>query len=267
MNFKRIYAIFLRQVYLIRGAATRSIQIFIWIIVDIVLWGFISEYLTGITGGGFNFMSVFLGAVLLWDFLSQVMQGTTMSFFEDVWARNFLNIFASPLKISEYITGLAATAVIRGLVSLAVMLLLATLVFGLSTLIYGASLALFLLILFLFGIALGIFGVSLVLRLGPAAEWFVWPIPAFLSPFVGVFYPLSVLPEWMQFIGRLLPPSYVFDGIRTVIAGGEVPGADLLYGIALALAFIVLAYLFFVMVYRRAVRTGLIARYSAENLG
>jgi ABC-2 type transport system permease protein len=231
-----------------------------------VLWGFISKYLTGFIGAGFSFVPVLLGAVLLWDFSIQVMQGISVSFFEDVWARNFLNVFASPLRISEYITGFVLTGIGRSLLALAVMISLATLIFGLSVFVYGAFLALFLLILFLFGIALGIIGISIVLRLGPAAEWLVWPIPALISPFVGVFYPLSTLPRWMQVVGRLLPPSYVFTGVRAIVSKGTFSESALFAGIALSIVYIVLAYGLFAMTYRSALRTGLIARYSAENL-
>ena len=104
------------------------------------------------------------------------------------------------------------------------MLVLATFSFGLSFFAYGILLVPFLLVLFLFGIAFGIFGSGLVLRFGPAAEWFIWPIPAMLSPFAGVFYPLSTLPWWMRAISRILPPSYVFEGIRAIVSGGAVSG-------------------------------------------
>lgn len=266
MSIKRIYAIFLRQMYLIRGTPTRLFQIFIWIVVDVVTWGFISSYLNGVAGPGFSFFSVLLGAVLLWDFLGQVMQGITMSFFEDVWSRNFLNVFASPLRIFEYITGFVLTSVGRSILALVVMLILAALAFGFSVFIYGASLALFIAILFLFGVALGIIGVSIVLRFGPPAEWFIWPIPALLSPFVGVFYPLSTLPQWMQHVGQALPPSYVFEGIRSIVSGGSFPASTLLWGILLSFVYIAIAYGIFMMVYRKAIRTGLIARYSAESV-
>jgi ABC-2 type transport system permease protein len=266
MSSQRIYAVFLRQWYLIRGNATRFLQMFIWITVDIVMWGFLSKYLGEISGSGFNFVSVFLGAILLWDFQTQIMQGVTMSFFEDVWSRNFLNIFASPMKISEYVTGFALASIFRGILALIVMLILASLIFGFSALVYGTSIAVFLLILFIFGIALGIVGVSIVLRLGPAAEWFIWPIPALLSPFVGVLYPLTILPQWMQYIGHALPPSYVFAGIRAIVNGGTFPGTQLFLGIVLSLVYLVIAYFILLAVYKKAIRSGLIARYSAETV-
>ena len=103
------------------------------------------------------------------------------------------------------------------------MLVLAHVAFGLSFFAYGVALAPFLLVLFLTGIALGVAGAALVLRLGPASEWFIWPIPMLVSPFAGVFYPLAILPGWMQAIAALLPPSYVFEGMRAVVAGEPAP--------------------------------------------
>jgi hypothetical protein len=140
------------------------------------------------------------------------------------------------------------------------------LVFGLSFFSYGLVLITFLLILFLFGIALGIFACALVLRLGPSAEWFVWPVPALLSPFAGVFYPLSTLPQWMQIISHMLPPAYVFESVRAIVSGRAFPEIYLIAGIGLDVLYILLAYLFFSRTYRYAVRTGLIARYSAESV-
>ena len=145
------------------------------------------------------------------------------------------------------------------------MLVLASAVFGLSFFAYGLALVPFLLILFMFGVALGICTCGMVLRLGPAAEWFVWPVPAIISPFAGVFYPISVLPHWMQFIAKLLPVSYVFEGLRTIVAGKALPGSDLVAGGCLCVLFLLLACWYFTRVHRRAVRTGLLARYTAES--
>lgn len=266
MSPGRAFAVVLRQFYLIRGSPSRVVPLFAWVAVDIVLWGFITRYLNEVSGSGMNFVPALLGAVLLWDFLTRVMQGVTMAFFEDVWSRNFLNVFATPLSIGEYLSGLVLSSILTSAIGLAVMLGVATLAFGLHVFAYGAMLLPFVFVLFLSGIALGIAGTAIVLRLGPAAEWFIWPIPAVLSPFVGVFYPLSVLPAWMRAIGRALPPSYVFEGMRAIVAGRAVPSTDLALGFALAALDIVLACWLFARVHRKAVQTGLIARYSAESV-
>jgi len=266
MRAGRAAAIFLRQLYLLRGSLARLLPLFAWITVDIILWGFITRYLDTVAAPGYNFVPALLGAVLLWDFFARVMHGVTTAFLEDVWARNFLNFFASPLKISEYLAGLVLSSVATSAVGLLVMLVLASAVFGLSFAAYGVLLVPFLLVLFLFGIALGVVGAAVVLRFGPASEWFVWPLPALVSPFAGVFYPLSTLPVWMRGVGLALPPSYVFEGMRAVVAGGAVSGGALGWGTLLALLYVLLACWLFVRVHRHVVRTGLLARYSAETI-
>ena len=266
MSFRPVAAIMLRYFYLLRGTPARWMPIFAWVAIDIILWGYISRYLNSVSASGFNFVPTLLGCVLLFDFFTRVMHGVAGVFLEDVWSRSFLNLFASPLTIRQYLLGMVLTSTLTSLVGLVVMFGLATLVFGFSFFSYGAALFPFLTILFLFGIALGVTTAGVVLRLGPSAEWFVWPVPAVVSPFVGVFYPLATLPGWMQGIGRLLPPSYVFEGVRTIIAGHPVPMTSLACGLLLAVIDVLLASWFFNRVYRHAVRTGILARYSAETV-
>jgi len=262
MSWSRIFVIVLRQFYLIRGSFSRMFPLFAWVAVDMILWGFLTRYLDSIASAGVNFVHALLGAVLLWDFFIRIMQGVTIAFFEDVWSRNFLNIFATPLLISEYVTGLVLSSILTSIIGLAVMLVIAVFVFKLSFLMYLP----FVFVLFLFGISLGIFGSALVLRLGPASEWFIWPLPALISPFVGVLYPIATLPKWMQNVSYFLPPSYVFEGLRTIVSGGQASFITLVWGGCLAFGYILLAYWFFTRVYRYALRSGLIARYSAESL-
>jgi len=267
MRLHPVLAIVLRQFYLMRGSPARLFPLVMWVAVDILLWGFITKYLESISAPGFNFVSTLLGAVLLWDFFGRVMMGVTTTFFEDVWSRNFLNIFATPLTIAEYVCGLVLTSVLTSLLALVMMIALAAAAFGLSFFSYGVMLVPFLLVLFLSGIALGIFGAAIVLRLGPASEWLIWPIPALISPFVGVFYPLATLPGWMQTVAQVLAPSYVFEGMRAIVSGADFPGTYLLWSAGLSALYILLAAVYFVRVYRYAVRTGLLARYSAESVG
>jgi ABC-2 type transport system permease protein len=104
-----------------------------------------------------------------------------------------------------------------------------------------------------------------VLKLGPASEWLLWPMPALISPFAAVFYPLSTLPQWMQWIAQALPPAYVFEGMRHLLHGGEFPTTLLIKGVGVAVMELLLAAYYYGRVYRHAVRTGLLARYSAES--
>lgn len=267
VSFNRVYAVVLRQYYLLRGSPVRVLPLVVWVAIDMILWGFMTRYLATIVPPGFRLVPAILGAVVMWDFFIRIMQGVTMAFFEDVWSRNFLNFFATPLTISEYVAGLVASSILTSSIGVAVMLVLAGVIFGLSFAVYGVMLVPFFLFLFLFGIAFGIFACTLMLRFGPAAEWLIWPIPAMIAPFVGVFYPLKVLPAWMQAVGHILPPSYIFESMRSIVAGGNIPAADMVKSGLLVVVYLLVACWCFQRTYRHAVRTGLIARYSAENLG
>ncbi|MDD5439487.1 MAG: ABC transporter permease, partial [Candidatus Omnitrophica bacterium] len=163
MSITRTLTIVLRQVYLIRGSFSRVFPLFAWAAVDMILWGFLTRYLNTVSSPGFNFVPVLLGAVLLWDFFIRIMQGVTMAFFEDVWSRNFLNIFSTPLSVAEYVAGLVISSIMTSMVGLAAMVVIAVVLFKLSFAVYGLTLIAFLCILFLFGISLGIFGSALVL--------------------------------------------------------------------------------------------------------
>lgn len=242
------------------------LSLFVWVTIDMVLWGFMSRYLNSLVTPRFNFVPALLGAVLLWDFFGRVMFGVTMAFLEDVWSRNFLNLFATPMSVTEYVVGLVVSSIGTTSVGLTVMVLLASAVFGLSFFSYGVALVPFLLVLFLFGIAMGVLASSIVLRFGPAAEWFIWPLPALISPFVGVFYPLATLPKWMQAVAHVVPPSYVFENVRGIVHGAGASWTGLAISALLALGYIALAGFILARVFRYAVRTGLIARYSAESV-
>jgi ABC-2 type transport system permease protein len=265
VTLRPIAGIVLRQIYLLRGSPVRVFPMVTWVAIDIVLWGFITRYLNSVSGSGVNFVPTLLGGVLLWDFCTRIMQGVSTAFLEDVWSRNFLNLFASPLSISEYIAGLVITSVMTSGLGVVVMLVIATGVFHLQFFSLGVPLVAFLMVLFVFGITLGIFASAIVLKLGPASEWLLWPMPALLSPFAAVFYPLSTLPHWMQWVAHALPPAYVFEGMRSLLHGGGFPAALLMQGVAIAATELLLAAYYYGRVYRHAVRTGLLARYSAES--
>ena len=266
MRFHRTSAIVLRQFYLLRGSPVRVIPLFAWVAIDIVLWGFITRYLNTITAAGFDFVPVLLGAVLLWDFFTRVMHGVTMAFLEDVWSRNFLNLFASPLTISEYLGGLVLSSIATSSAGLLMMVVLASAVFGLSFFAYGLLLVPFLLVLFLFGIALGIFGSALVpaVRTGVRVARLAHSRPP-LAVRRGL---LSGLDPPALDAARLAPAASV---IRVRGDAGD-PGGRRLWGsragmeLVLSVLYILLASWFFSRIHRQAVRSGLLARYSAESV-
>lgn len=267
MSLTRSYAIFLRQYFLIKGNPTRLAGIFVWMLFAIVQWGFISKYLGTFGPATFGFVNIILGAIILWEFMGRIQSGIMTSFLEDIWSQNFFNYFASPLKISEYLAGLVLTSILTGVAGLVIMTAIAGFGFGYNFFRLGLMLLPYMVILFIFGIALGIFIVTMIFRLGPSAEWLGWPIPFILSIFSGVFYPISTLPPGLQVFARIIPASYVFESMRAILGAGALPGQlvyNLVTGAGLALGYLVLMYLFFIRVYRRNLKNGTIARFSAE---
>lgn len=265
MNFKRSFAVCYRYLLLVKGNGTRIFQLFVWSALDIVLWGFLTKYLDAVGNAGFSFTATLLGAVVLWEFMTRVQQGVSSPFLEDIWSRNLLNFFASPLSASEYIAGLVTSSILTSLVGLVVLTLFAALAFGFSLWTLGLPVLGFLAVLFLFGISFGVIAISVLLRLGPSAEWFVWPIPTVLSPLVGVFYPISILPAWLQPVSNVIPATYVFENLRSIITSGTYSASDFATGMALDLVLLALSCALFFYVHRRAVQSGAIVRYSAES--
>ena len=267
MNLTRIYAIFIRQIFLLKGNPVRLVAVFLWVILDIVLWGFISKYLSTFGAATFSFVSAVLGAIILWDFLGRIMQGVMMAFLEDIWTQNFINFFTSPLQIKEYVAGLVATSLVTGIVGFLIMALLAGLGFGYNVFKMGLIILPFMLILFIFAVAMGIFMTAIILRFGPSAEWLGWPIPFAMSVFAGVFYPISTLPGALQIISKIIPASYVFESLRG-LSGTTLDSSlltNLFVGLVLALFYLVIMYIFLVMIYRRNLKNGQLSRFSAEG--
>ena len=227
------------------------------------------RYLNTVRRPGFNFVPALLGAVLLWDFFTRVMQGVTMAFFEDVWSRNFLNIFATPLSIPEYLgrpgalehrhehrrPGRDAGAGDHGVRPVVPRLWRRARCRSCWCCSFSASRS-------------GSSASALVLRLGSGGGVVRLADPGLVSPFAGVFYPLSTLPAVdAGRVARLLPPSYVFEGMRGIVVGAARRLAPPLALGRRARGLLPPAgVLFFARVYRYAVRTGLIARYSAESV-
>jgi ABC-2 type transport system permease protein len=87
-----------------------------------------------------------------------------------------------------------------------------------------------------------------------------------LAPFACVYYPLAALPAWLRPPSLALPPTYVFEALRAIAAGGPPDAGAIVLALALAALYVLLACLLFARVHRLCVRTGLIARYSAESV-
>ena len=221
-SLRRIGAVTLRHWYLISRSPPRIIELCYWPVLQMTLWGFIQEFL--ITQSSFfaGAVGLLIAAVLLWEMLFRSQISFSLSFFEEVYARNLGHLLATPLRVFEYVLALMSVSAMRTLIGVVPATLLAIWFFGFSIYSLGLVLAAFFFSLVMFGWSVGLVVSGLVLRYGLGAEGFAWAILFGLLPFCGVYYPVTVLPPWLQGLSAILPPSYIFEGMRWVVLEGEV---------------------------------------------
>lgn len=214
---QRIYGMVLRHLFLLRTSWPRLLEMAYWPTVQIVLWGFITQFFAQHSSYIAQAFGVLLSGVLLWDVLFRGQLGVSISFLEEMWSRNLGQLFASPLKPLELLAAVVLMSLIRTLIGIVPASLLAWWFFGYSVYDIGLPLVLFFAILMMFGWSIGIALSGMVLRFGLGAESLSWAAIFALAPISGIYYPLSVLPDWLQVIARCLPSSYVFEGMRAVL--------------------------------------------------
>lgn len=261
MKFHRVRALFLRHMYLYRRSLPRLMEIFYWPFLDLLVWGFVSLYLARMGGEGLpNFVAVFIGALILWDILFRSQQGISVSFLEDVWSRNLLNLFVSPLRPIEYILSLMLVSAVKIVLVGVVLAGLAWLFYSFNVFVIGVSLIPFILSLVALGWAIGIVTTSLILRFGQQAEVLAWGIAFLFQPVSAVFYPVSVLPPFLQAIAKCVPAAHVFEGMRAVLSDGVFPLERLAGAFGLNVVYLVVSFIFFYRVFRTVRRKGLLAK-------
>src|SRR5580700_6560674 len=214
---RRVAAMMLRYWYLLRSSWPRLIELIYWPAVQMITWGFIQVYVMQNAGFFARAGGTLIGALLLWDILFRGQLGFSIAFLEEMWARNIGNLMMSPLRSSEFIVALMVMSIVRLLIGAVPVSLLAIAFFGFN--LYGLGLALvaFFFNLMLTSWAIGIFVSGLILRNGMGAENFAWSIMFLFMPLTCVYYPVTTLPVWLQPVAWALPPTYVFEGMRTLL--------------------------------------------------
>jgi ABC-2 type transport system permease protein len=260
MKLHRIMALLVRHLYLYRRSLPRIMEIFYWPFLDLVIWGFITLYLARYQSQVPGFVTFFLGALILWDMLFRSQQGITIAFLEELWARNLMNLFASPLKPSEFLTATMAMSVMKVTVVSIVMAGSALLFYSYNILIVGVWLMPFVLNLVITGWIIGVFTTSLIMRFGQEAEVLAWSMVFLFQPISCVFYPLDVLPTWLQMIAWANPAAHIFEGMRTVLSAGASPLRNLAWAVCLNGVFLVVVVAWFYRTVAYCKEHGLLVR-------
>ncbi|RUM88774.1 MAG: ABC transporter permease [Thermodesulfatator sp.] len=257
---RRILGVVLRQAFLYRRSLSRLLDLVYWPTMDILLWGFLTLYLEKGTLHFPRFVSFFLGALILWHILYRSQLAVSVSFLEEIWSRNLINLLVAPLTLGEYLAGLLAISFFKVSLAFVLMATLAGLFYGFNIFCLGIYLGIFALGLLVLGWSIGLITMGLILRFGQEAEILAWALILIFLPLSAVFYPLQVLPSFLQRLALLTPSAYIFEGMRALIAQGTLPGQYLLRAWGLDLLYFVGGLWFLKRQYAYARREGLLPK-------
>ncbi|MGA8293509.1 MAG: ABC transporter permease [Rhodoplanes sp.] len=252
----RIAAMVERYWYLLRSSWPRLLEIVYWPAVQMLMWGFLQLYVAQADSFFARAGGTFIGAVLLWDILFRGQLGFSVSFLEEMWSRNLANLMMSPLKPVEFIVALMVMSVVRLLIGMVPVSLLAIAFFGFNLYGLGLALAAFFANLILTSWAVGIFVSGLIIRNGLGAENLAWTIMFVFLPLTCVYYPVSVLPPFLQYVAWALPPTYVFEGMRALLIDHVFRADLMLQAFALNIVFFTAGALAFLQLLNSARRHG-----------
>lgn len=264
MNWNVVAGLILRQTFLYRRSMPRILEMVFWPVMDLLVWGFVTVYLHQINPGVPGTVTFLLGAMIFWDIIYRSGQGVTMSFLEDVWTRNLLNVFVAPVRIAEFLAASFLVGMCKITVIVALLAVLAAVFYDFHILQMGFNLIPFFANLLLMGWAMGMVTTGLILRYGQAVEALAWAIPFLIQPLSAVFYPVSVLPPVLQAVARAIPSTYVFEGMRTILTGGPLPVNDLILALALNGVWLAGAALFFRLMFASARQHGYLAKLGTQ---
>ncbi len=261
MSLRRVLAVVRRHYYVTLHSPTRLVELGFWPIVDLVLWGLITEFLRG-SGTELPVpVSFFLGAILLWDLVFRSKNSVALCLLEENHSRNVISVMASPVTPGEYLTGAVLFGLGKVAVTWTVMALLAWTLFAFGVLELGAIVVVYAVVLIVFGIALALVVIGCVLRFGYAADELTWALAAIVVPFSAVFYPVAALPGWAQAVATVVPPAHVFEFMRAALAGRDPVWGSLWLAAVLDIAFVAGAFLFARSMFSALLRRGFITRY------
>ena len=255
-SLRRIAAMVLRYWYLLRSSWPRIVDLIYWPTVQMLMWGFLQLYLVDHTSMAAQAGGAFIGSVLLWDILFRGQIGFSISFLEEMWSRNLGNLMMTPLRPAELVAAQMIMSIVRVLIGLVPVTLMAIAFFGFNLWGLGLAVAVFFLNLILTSWSIGLIASGMVLKKGLGAEGLAWSLTFLLLPLCCVYYPVAVLPTWLQWIALSLPPTHVFEGLRALVIEQRFDAVDMAIAFALNIAYFAAAATAFGLLLRSARKSG-----------
>lgn len=219
MKWRAIYAVFQQDLYITKASLEVILDIFVFTLVNILLFGFLSTYLA--QSADKLLAESLLLAVVFWEVIRITQYSMSVSTMWNVWSHNLCNMFIAPIQVHEYLLAHFLSAATKSFLLLVSAFILAYYVFGLNILGLGLfPVAFSYLNMVIFGTGLGLVLIGLVFRFGVRIQALTWGTIYLIQPLCAVFFPVHVLPSFLQPVAYAFPVTYFFEWLRALHTGG-----------------------------------------------
>ena len=257
INFHRVFAMVFRYFLYMKHNLNRFTDMFYWPALDLFIWGLTGLYLAALNPHNKEYVFVILNGLVFWIVIWRAQYEINVNILSEIWDKNIVNIFSSPLTLLEWMLSLAIVGLIKMVISLLFSGVVAYLFYDYNILMFGFGILPIIISLILTGWAIGFFVAGFIIKYGQKLETFAWTGVTLIAPFSVLYYPLSVLPEWAQKISLFIPSSYVFEAMRSVLFKGVLPYDKILISFAINIPYLFFSLWFFVFMFNKSRKVGL----------
>jgi len=258
MKLNRIWAMVLRYFFYFLHSLDRMSDAFYWPTVDLLLWGLTSSYFRQYTPANSKILLMIVSGIVFWLITWRGQYEITVNLLDELWNKNLVNLFVSPLKFSEWAISVIIIGVLKGFLSFSFALLMAFLLFKIKLFFYGFYFLPLIILLIMSGWSIGFLVAGIILRFGTKIQTLAWTGVMIISPFSAIYYPISILPGWAQKVAAFVPTSYVFEEARRIIMTGSLDWNKLLISAGLNVIYLILALIFIRKSFDKTLEKGLV---------
>lgn len=255
ISWRRIYAILLRDTYSDKRSTMRLTEIFYYPAIDITLWGLTTQWLK--QEGNSNLMIAIATSLVLWQVVARNIYSISVGMIEELWFRSLVNLFSSPLKISEWVIAMMLSGTCKSFVVLPYAAMLTWVAYGVNVFNIGFMIIPYIAILITCGWTIGFLGASVILKWGRQAQSTPWMIAWFFVPLCAVYFPVASLPQPLQIFALATPLGHIFEAIRHQIISNSIAYDHLIKAAILSIICLSMSIMLFWHTFKKALKRGL----------
>jgi ABC-2 type transport system permease protein len=259
MKFHRINALLLKHWYTANSDLSRIFDMVYWPILGIIIFGFTVMYIESAATVP-NIIVFLLGGLIMWNLFERMQQDIGTFMMNEFWARSAASLFTTPVTTGEIFVALGIVGVARSIVTFGLMFLVAFFAYHFDVINGNPSAILFAIPLVLFGWALGILVCGLIFRFSPKIQVIAWSVSFLLQPIAAAYYPLEVLPPFLQKLAMFTPLYFTFEGYRLSYAG-TFSWPLFIVSLAWCIIYLIIGYIVFAWAVRWSKKTGQLLQY------